>query len=318
MHHVYLSTVLRKSKDKRATGYLYKLLWPKGTVVREIPIPALTRTVDFWNSRGGNRGGRGIAIHNDHLYVATAINIIQYDKSFRFVKEISNPKFCGLHELFIEDDGIWVTSTIHDLIIKVDFDGNTLFEWLGSESKLLQKTFKFGGRKLNLELDFPEEEYAKRYGKYVKGERLHLNTVQVFDGKVYAFSCSKRALIKIHPKPERIVMRDSSLVAPHNCFFIGKNRIIANNTRMQTINLYDKKGKRVKTIHTRVHTNKGRSFQFAKEGWQRGLTHMNGKKYLIGTSPVTVFQVDISKGIIERVVPLSDDVRHCVHGLAYD
>jgi hypothetical protein len=37
--------------------------------------------------------------------------------------------------------------------------------------------------------------------------------------------------------------------------------------------------------------------------------------YLIGTSPATIFEVNIDKEIIGQVCKIDNDVRHCIHGL---
>lgn len=311
---VFVSTVIRGSKNPKVSGKLFYLKWPSGKIVSKCNIPATTKTAPFWNTRGGNRGGRGVFFHRNHVYVATAVTIRKYTKGLKFVKEIYNPKFCGLHEIWVDNSGIWAVSTVHDLIIKVDFNGKTLHEWVGSSSKVLQKRFKFTPRKQNLTLTFPRDKYQLYYNKYANTERLHLNTVQVVNDKVYAFSCRKRVLVKILPKPDRIVMHDPGLISPHNCLFISKGRLLVNDTGQQQLKLYRSNGKFLKTIPTKV-VNVSTGVPFAIPGWQRGLAHLHSDHFIVGTSPFTLFEVKLSTGKIVHKLTLSNNITHCVHGL---
>ncbi|PKN16429.1 MAG: hypothetical protein CVU66_01050 [Deltaproteobacteria bacterium HGW-Deltaproteobacteria-23] len=218
--------------------------------------------------------------------------------------------------MFVDKDGIWVTSTVHDLVLKLSLEGEVLDTWWGSESELLKGLFGFSSRTLNLEMDFGTENFAEGYDKYCKDERLHINTVCMHKNEVYVFSCWKNSLIRIRPLPEKIVVRDDSLSAPHNGIITDRGEVLINNTMKQTLNVYDlNSGLLIREISTRIF-DEDVSKQFAKAGWQRGLAHLEGSKYLVGTSPAAVFEVDIESGAIGAVLQIDKDVRHCIHGLA--
>ncbi|MCK5416739.1 hypothetical protein KAI92_04920 [Candidatus Parcubacteria bacterium] len=312
---IFAATVIRGSNNKDLTGYLIEIDWLTGKIKQKISIPATTLSKDFWSSRGGNRGGRGIWIHDKILYLATAVTIRKYDTDLKFIGEISNPKLAGIHDILIEDDGIWVTSTLHDLIIKIDFNGNTLYEWKGSESKILQKKLKFKSRKLNLKLDFPNNNYEKHFTQYCKEERLHLNSICKFNNSIYVYALLQNAFIKIYPKPEEIILKDDNLMSAHNCIFTKNGNIIINNTRKQNIRIYNFKTKKIiKNLKTNIFDT-DKSNQFSSAGWQRGLCEIKNNVFLVGTSPATIFEVDIKNNIIGKIVTLDNDIKHCIHGL---
>jgi len=312
---VFASTVIRGDSNPELTGYLYDLDWEAFCVKKRIPIP-IDSSHPFWNARGGNRGGRGIVFCNGLLYVATATSILKYDSDLNLIGALDNPLLAGLHEMYTDSDGIWVTSTVHDLVLKISLDGEVLDKWWGSESDLLKNLFGYSSRELNLEMDFGTDSFAEAYDKYCKDERLHINTVWMHKGAVYAFSCWKNSLIRIRPSPEKVVIRDDSLMAPHNVIITEQGKVLINNTMRQTLNVYDlTNGVLLREIPTRIF-GENISEQFAKAGWQRGLSHLEGSKYLVGTSPAAIFEVDIDTGAVGQVLQIDKDVRHCIHGLA--
>ena len=310
---VFATTVLRES-GHALTGYLLELDWRIGAVRRSLPIPVDTRH-PLWNGRGGNRGGRGLAVHDGVLYVATAMSVLMYDTELQFIGELASPYLCGLHELFAEPDGLWCTSTVHDLIVKIDYQGRMLDQWWGSESPALQRALRYEGRALNLDLKFPTGTFEAEYDRYCQEERLHVNTVWRHDGELYVLACRKNALIRIRPEPETIILEDPALGSPHNGILTPDGRVLINDTINQRLRIYDRQtGQCEKTIETIVR-QEGRSSQFVRVGWQRGLAHAEGSIYLVGTSPAAVFEVDIDSGRIGRLCVIDQDVRHCIHGL---
>jgi hypothetical protein len=312
---VFASSVLRISSDHAITGYLFEIDWPEGTVRSQIPIP-IDSSTPFWNPRGGNRGGRGLAAARGILHVATAVSILRYDRELRPLGEFCDPHLAGLHEIFAESDGFWVTSTSHDLVLKMGYDGSVMDRWFGSESPVLQRALGFTGRQLNLGLNFPAESFATHYEQYCREERLHANAVWTLGQEVYVLASRRRALVRIRPLPEVVILRDESLADPHNCVVTPDGRVLINDTAHQGIRTFDlSSGREVDHLSTLVEEIAGRSTQFVKSGWQRGLFPLRGSVYLVGVSPATVFEVDVDAGVIGRICRIDRDPAHCIHGL---
>jgi len=75
------------------------------------------------------RGGRGIILLPDELFVASYHTLHGFDYQLRPTRSITNPNFAGVHELKLVDDGIWVCSTRWARFLKVGFDGKSKQEW---------------------------------------------------------------------------------------------------------------------------------------------------------------------------------------------
>jgi len=311
---VFATTVIRCSENNELTGFLIEIDWERNRVKKQVPIP-LDTVHPFWNSRGGNRGGRGVAYYKGILYVATASSLLMYDDSLNKVGALSHPHLAGLHEIFIDNQGIWVTSTLHDLIVKLDFNGNVIEEWYGSKCKILQKEFNFSDRKLNTNLNFPDETFIQHYDKYSKEEIFHLNSVSPHNNSLYVLSCRKGAFIRIKPEV-KVIVQDSELKAPHNGIISADNEVIINDTQNQCLRVYKlETGERLQSVFTRVFGTNQTSAQFASYGWQRGLYPIDHSIYLVGTSPAAIFEVDLKKALIGQVCQIDTDVKHCIHGL---
>ncbi|NVN97643.1 hypothetical protein HXX01_05490, partial [Candidatus Nomurabacteria bacterium] len=267
---VFLSTVIRGDTNPEATGFLLEVDWAAKKVINKLSIP-IDSSNPFWNARGGNRGGRGISLHNGVLYVGTATSILKYDTNLNLIGSLDHPLLAGLHEMYAEEDGIWVTSTVHDLVMKISFDGEVLDQWWGSESIALQQQLGYSGRSLNLGMDFSNDNFVNGYEQYCNDERLHLNTVWVNKGQVYVLACRKNAFIRIRPLPEKLIIKDDLLHSPHNGIITPDGEVLINNTSKQVLHVYDlSTGKLIRNIPTRIF-HEDHSEQFAKAGWQRGL-----------------------------------------------
>jgi len=311
---IFITTVLRASLDENITGYLMELDFAAKRVIKKIPIPKPDKGSLFWNPRGGDRGGRGLFYFDGILYVCTATSILKFDTNLNLIGKIHNKKLGGLHSLHVDKEGITVTSTIHDLILTLDLNGKETRSWLGSQSPYLQKRFNYKSRNLDF-VNYKWKNSPKAYKDYFDSERLHLNFVDKYKGNIYAFARRQGALINISCDPERVIIANPNrLAAPHDGQFTPDGNIIVNETGRQRIFLYGTNGKVKKIINTKLY-GKEISRQFARAGWQRGLTHLSGNTYLVGTSPLTVFAVDVKQSKIKRVYNISNEVHHCVFGI---
>src|SRR5690606_2373539 len=133
----FATTVLRGSDNAAITGHLLEIDLEQWKLTQQQPIP-IDSNCTFWNARGGNRGGRGVVAFDNRLYVAVAGAILVYDAALKPVTRIEHPWMAGLHEIAVDAAGIWVTSTVHDLLMQLDHAGNVKRTWWGSEHAGLQ------------------------------------------------------------------------------------------------------------------------------------------------------------------------------------
>src|SRR6186997_3021254 len=137
---VYFSTVVR-SAPQQSGGELVKLDWDKRRVLARTPIVPTNPTVPDPNSRGSTRGGRGILVDRNYVYVASYHSILVFDHQLNFVRQVSHPLFVNIHEIAWDGDAIWVSSTSIDAAIKIDLQGNMLDSWWPREDPVTSGQF---------------------------------------------------------------------------------------------------------------------------------------------------------------------------------
>lgn len=131
MPHLLVSTIVRHAAADRQSGFLHLVDSETGSGVRKMPIMRSAYRKYDDNPRGGLRGARGLAVHEDRLLVANSDTILVLDTSWKERVRISHPLLAGIHELLAGDDGIWVCSTFPDLLLRFSWDGELedLWEW---------------------------------------------------------------------------------------------------------------------------------------------------------------------------------------------
>lgn len=315
-HTIFCTTVLRESINRELTGSIYKISWSEKSVLRSIPVPMDSHAI-FWNGSGGNRGGRGIGFRDGILYAATATGILKLDSNLNITGSITHPIMAGLHDIFLSAEGIWLTATLHDIIVLLDYDGQVLFRWDAYKDKSAQKLFSFSDREIDIGFHgFSPDHFVEQYNQYAKSEIFHFNAIWAVADRTYTLSCRKKSFLQIRPHFKRI-FTDESLCAPHNAIITEDQRVVVNNTRMQKIHIYSlATGKLLDVLDTRVSDpGNEKSSQFVTAGWQRGLFPLCHPRYIAGTSPASLFEVNIDTGKIEALLALDTDVRHSIHGI---
>ena len=171
-------------------------------------------------------------------------------------------------------------------------------------------------RELNLDLQFPADDFAAAYDRYCKEEVLHLNSVCEHAGALYALACRRNAMLRLTRRPDGDRSRRRTRFAAQLRDHARRARRRQRHAQPMRARVRELAGgRRLKTIHTDVTGADGAGQQFAKRGWQRGLWHVKDSVFLVGTSPATLFELDIDRPVVGRAVEIDSDVRHCIHGL---
>ncbi len=136
---VYFSTVVRAAPQKNG-GEIIKVDWEsKRVIAREAIVPSHPAVHDP-NPRGSTRGGRGILIDGDEIFVASYHSLLVMDHDLKLKRRISHPLFANLHELAWDAQDIWAASTDIDVAIKVNRAGKTLDSWFPREDPVVAMT----------------------------------------------------------------------------------------------------------------------------------------------------------------------------------
>ena len=123
--HFLVSTICRGSQLNEPSGNLY-IVDPERGVQSSCPVPSPPHLHRELNPRGGIRGGRGLAVDEETIYVANGAEVLHFDQSWRIITEISHP-WCGnIHDIALHDGHLWVCSTANDALAQFDSGGNLL------------------------------------------------------------------------------------------------------------------------------------------------------------------------------------------------
>ncbi len=119
-----LSVVSRNSSLDEPSGYMYTLDLGHRQVTGRSPVIKPSHLRHDQNPRGGLRGARGIAVGEDHVFIANSSRIYRFDSAWRLIGSLSHPSCADIHDILFRDGRLWVTSTRNDLVFEFDLDGN--------------------------------------------------------------------------------------------------------------------------------------------------------------------------------------------------
>jgi len=320
---VLATTVVRNGFEGH-NGYLFEIDWDLKRIVHQLEIH--NPLIDDLGPRGGARGARGVVSGNGHYYVANFNTIFVFDSSWQLVREISHPLFNGIHEIECDIDGLWVSSTGLDAVLKVDWHGQLLESiFLGELGQSWRDLLHIQSRQIDKHADHREIIYS------TANHVTHVNSVKLHDNKPYLCLYNQGAVISLDPL--NIVVPPSDISGFHNGMRVSDDLILANSSfekklygfdpgtgeKCLEVNwLTDLQAASDRTAHymTEIfdHQNMGNSTAVA--GWTRGLAMLPGGCVLIGLAPATIIEFDPdTKTVVDHFI-IYDDVQHAIHGLS--
>ena len=330
---VYFGTVVRTAPVVSG-GELIRLDWDSKRIVRRVPIvPQNPSVEEDPNPRGNTRGCRGIQLHGNQVLAANYHTIDVFDRELNQLRSISDGLMVGLHETWLEESKLWVTSTAIDAAVCYDVS-------TGQRCGVLQPR---QSARLRRELDIeaqtldPTADHRLRFldSSHTRlKSHLHFNALAGWDGDYFGLLHAKGAIVNV--SAERVVFRDPMLEKAHNLVMLGDGLAAVNDTFRATLRIIDlRQGKLVRSIDVRkyprvqyllargglstairVIRTLGRAAgpQVARPLFLRGLAIHDGDAFL-GLSPATILRIDLENGRLKDSFELSSDVRVCVHGL---
>ena len=124
-----VTTVVRHAPLGQPSGYVYVFDMVERCVLARWPIDETPFRRFDPNPRGGLRGARGVAVCGERLAIAITDRVDIFDREGRRVGRITHPLMGGVHDLCAEEDGLWVTCTHADLLVKMSWSGELLDVW---------------------------------------------------------------------------------------------------------------------------------------------------------------------------------------------
>ncbi len=311
-----VSTVVRNTPKSRPTSgrlFLCDFIEKSILKVQDIPAPLFPSSDD--NPRGGVRGGRGIGVHNDFVYVASYDAIHIYDLQLQYCRSISHPLFAGIHEILVEDDGVWVTSTWLDLLLKVDFDGGVLHTW-----------YYRNDEDLCAKLELPCNavlEYSHDYRSDLKGglpslKMVHLNSIRKMgdDEYILTFGMCKNGteqydVPQFHAVRYNVVSGMATILFSHHVNFPAHNAEMLNDSK-----LIFNDSQAMYVVVADILKNEIQKEVSVPGTWLRGLVAYDVNAVFVGSAPAVVYQIDLERGTIVNECVLSTGLNEAVHGMA--
>jgi len=319
---VYFDTVRRK-RPVREGGELVKLDWQSKKVLATVPLfPTEPDIEDDPNPRGNSRGGKGILIKGDEVFVGTYHTILVFDRDLNFKRRIANHLFANIHEMCFSGENTWVSATTIDCALLVDGRGNTLKTWWPREEPLLQERYRLSPMEIDKKADNRVCHLNRELG--LEESHTHLNGVAHHAGHTYVLLNRQGALVQIEPEV-KVVVEDARLRAGHSPTLTadGQQVVVCSSFQKEVL-VYDlKKGNLVKQVHLLDFPAVAGLYRdypdqpFNKSIFVRGLEIIAGGRILVGISPASILEIDTGKRRLLDIYRHSRDVGDAVHGLAH-
>lgn len=309
---VVLSSVVRSAFKGESHGGVYLI---------DLETERIEQVIDWddptinWGGRGADRGLRGIAFHDDNIYLAASDEIFVYDKTFALQRSFKNPYLKHCHEIQVEGDRLFATSTGFDSVLEYDLQAGEFVRGY---------CLRFGGvwrtrRKLRLRPKPRFGVYDPRGGEGpVPGDTCHVNNVYVRDGAVHLSGTGLGTMWRI--EDSRLSRFSAIPYGSHNARPFREG-VLLNHTATDRIAYVDRRGRVLRsfplpTFPEHALENAALPTDLARPAFGRGLAVGDDGDLIIGgSSPATVTAYRFEPGRTIKSVNVTMDVRNAVHGL---
>ena len=284
MSRVLVTTLHRTAGADQSHGYLIEIDWDRKCVTQKIEAPPLWSQFGE-RGRGGRRGLRGITYYNGLIWVASCDCLFGFaPEGLRPERMISHPYMSHVHEIEGASDGIWVTST----------NGNGVFQ-INERQEVIKEGWIEGP---------PTQDMRVHMEKHY--DRYHVNTVFFAGTDVFGYSATTGKVYKMWPGPVTEVIE-----LEKRCHNVSRTKFgwIRNVSGKSILKVG------VDEISIPV---RGEKDEFTKPGWLRGMAWLSDSRVLIGSSPATLFEIDLVERKILSEMPLEQDVGWTTHGIYVD
>lgn len=278
-----------------------------------------------WEGRGGDRGLRGIALWEGHVYLAASDEIFVYDPDFMLVRSFGNRYLRHCHEIFEYRNELFLTSCGFDSILRYNLRAQRFTVGYCIRRGPLFRATTAGISQVLRKLGRPEFYPHPRLTCFdpeseagpLPGDTRHVNSVTCFDDGVY-FAGTKLDYLY------RISDGTLSAYAPipagtHNARPFEEG-VLMNHTASNRVSYRDRHARvnvelPVKSYQPHQLCNVDLAQGQSRQAFARGLALWKDRYLITGSSPATVSVHDLLSGETCFSLNLSMDVRNAIHGL---
>lgn len=308
---VVVSSVVRSAHQGESHGGVYLV---------DLESSATEQVLDWddasisWEGRGADRGLRGMAFHEGLVYLAASDEVFVYDRHFVKRGSFTNRYLRHCHEISVEGDILFLTSTGFDCVLEYDLNAGAFRRgyclrfpgyWRGRRRMDLRPRPRFTLFDPNAD-DGPPP-----------GDTSHLNNVFAFDAALYVCGTGLGTVWRI--ADERLTRFAKVPYGSHNARPFREG-VILNHTATDRIAYFDRRGTMLRSFAFRQYdeeqlVNASLPRDMARQAFGRGLAVVSDDLFAGGSSPATVTAYGFDPPQILRSVNLTMDVRNAVHGL---
>jgi hypothetical protein len=309
---VIASSIVRSSYKGESHG---------GAYLVDLETGAFEQVIDYndssisWEGRGGNRGFRGIAFHGGEVYLAASNEIFVYSKTFDFVRSIQNDYLGNCHEIHIDGDVLYMTSTGFDSVLEYNLRTRSFVRGYHLKFGVLgQGRKKLGfGPLPRLRIFNPHSDEGPE-----RSQTCHLNNVFGNDGVLFVSGTRCAHLLAININSLKLCSHARIPYGTHNTRPFGKG-VLMNNTDHDRVS-YVESGREKNSLpilryDERELLNAHLPQKNARQAFGRGLCILGEELIAGGSSPATISVYDLNASSIVKTINLTMDVRKTIHGL---
>ena len=295
------SSVVRGAQQGQSHGGVYLIDFDKQEIDQTIDWN--TSGID-WQGRGWDRGLRGIAFDQGHVFIAASDELFKYTSDFKLIESWKNPYLKHCHEITIFNRIMYLTSTGFDSILGFDLDKNT-FNW--------GMHLKTNGIKYTPSIFDPQTDSGP-----MMLNKLHINNVFCNDQGMYVSGLRSGGMLHFNGK--LINMAVELPPGTHNAQPF-RDGVLFNDSEADVLRYTGRgEGEEDRAMHVPKYdpeslTHMSVDRRLARAGFARGLCEISNSLVAGGSSPSTVTLYDLAKNKTLASVQLSNDVRNAIHGL---
>lgn len=263
-------------------------------------------TMDIdWQGHGGDRGLRGIAIHDDTIFIAASDALLAYTPDFEPVGSWRNPYLKHCHGIALWQGSVLLASTGYDSVLAFDIDRRK-FHWA--------LHLDVEGQRFKAVIYDPNGEEGP-----LMLDKLHLDNVAPRQGGMYISGTKTGGMV--HFNGQHVRMSVSLPAGSHNAQPF-RDGVLFNDNRTERVRYIGRgEGTEDRAIPvpkydpdelTHVDPDDSR---IARQGFARGLCVLSDRVVAGGSSPATVTLYDLKDSRQLMSVRMTTDVRHAIHGL---
>jgi hypothetical protein len=295
------TSVVRGSRQGESHGGIYIVDFEQERVHQ--PVDWNTMDID-WQGRGWDRGLRGIAFHEDRVFVVASDELFEYNPNFELVASHRNPYLKHCHEICVHEHHLFITSTAFDTILAFNLRKNTF------DRALMVRT---DGQNLSMGRYDPNSDDGP-----LPMNKLHINNIFCEKGGMYISGLKTEGLLLYNGK--RIGVSATLPSGTHNARPFREG-IVFNDTLSNKLRYATRTGKNDCAFDVPLFseadllkTELGDS-RIARQGFGRGLCAISDTLIAAGSSPSTIALYDLDQKKMTKTVNISMDIRNAIHGL---